>query len=442
MENRYCKQCKLVHTLNELCPREIEQLRRNPQLITEAATFTSIAGQYGLCATQALDSVGSAVNKLASTNLSFEGAQQAARDIQVFKQLSVDAYCNCGVFDGPANAQAYQAFLDAKGEKSAQMLLNKLTGTAQEVDWQIAEGGKLKSIFQKSYLVGEHTPNAPGIDGETVWRFTGKTVSRTSVKAATTQGGVNTNVSGVIKSLKNGTLNPRDALFGIEGTQEVFNKTIEKELQLAIQEGNTELVNRLQEAKQHLTITESGTQVSTQTSTDRLLEKVVNGEAVTTIGRDQIAQQALQGAVIGAAVALTVSAISTYLKFKNGEITREEAIRDIAQDTLNGAVVGAAMGTISLFLPAGAIGFVGGMAIGIYVGTLTKNILAEVFGKGAFEAILHSSGFVFGTTSNLKSVLRAMELNHKKIQQNTRNAITTSQNIDDNLSKLDSLLKE
>jgi hypothetical protein len=439
MENKYCKQCKLVHSQNELCPRDIEQLRRNPQLIAEAATFTSIAGQYGLCATQALDSVGSAVNKLAGTNLSFEGAQQAARDIQVFKQMNVDAFCKNGVFN---SSEAATAYVDGAPKSIVDNLKRKLTGTAQEVDWQNTENGSLKTIFQKSYLVGEQTPNAPGIDGETVWRFTGKTVSRTSVKAATTQGGVNTNVQGVIKSLKNGTLNPRDAIYGIEGTQEVFNKTIEKELQLAIQEGNTELIGRLQEAKQHLKITESGTKVSTKTSTDRLFDKVVKGDAVTTIGPEQIAKQALQGAVIGAAVALTVSSISTYLKFKNGEITREEAIRDIAQDTLNGAVVGAAMSTISLFLPVGAIGFVGGMAIGVYVGTLTKNILAEVFGKGAFEAILHSSGFVFGTTSNLKSVLQAMELNHKKIHQNTCRAITTSRNIDDNLSKLDSLLKE
>ncbi len=439
MENKYCKQCKLVHAQNELCPRDIEQLRRNPQLIAEAATFTSIAGQYGLCATQALDSAGSAVNKLAGTNLSFEGAQQAARDIQVFKQMSVDAFCKSGVFK---SSEAATAYIDGAPKTIVDNLKRKLTGTAQEVDWQNTENGSLRTIFQKSYLVGEQTPNAPGIDGETVWRFTGKTVSRTSVKAATTKSGVNTNVQGVIESLKKGTLNPRDVLFGIEGTQEVFNKEIKEQLECAIQEGNAELINRLQEAKQHLTITESGTQLSTQASTDRLLNKVVNGEAVTTIGRDQIAQQALQGAIIGAAVALTVSAISTYLKFKNGEITREEAIRDIAQDTLNGAIVGAAMSTISLFLPAGVVGFFGGMAIGIYVGTLTKNILSEIFGKGAFEAILHSSGFVFGTTSNLKSLLQAMELNDQKIQKNVRAAVASSKSIDDNLSKLDGLLKE
>ena len=42
----YCPRCKALHTNNELCPIHKEQLKKNPSLLSEAANFTAVAGQY------------------------------------------------------------------------------------------------------------------------------------------------------------------------------------------------------------------------------------------------------------------------------------------------------------------------------------------------------------------------------------------------------------
>lgn len=60
--------------------------------------FTNLAAQYELISSQSLDGVAKSINKIANTNLTFEGSKQCARDIQVFQQLNVDAFSNSGVF--------------------------------------------------------------------------------------------------------------------------------------------------------------------------------------------------------------------------------------------------------------------------------------------------------------------------------------------------------
>ncbi|MEJ7304559.1 hypothetical protein WL900_15425, partial [Staphylococcus caprae] len=76
-------------------------------LISEAINFTNLATQHQLISTQALDGVAKSINKIANTNLTFEGSKQCARDIQVFQQLNVDAFKNTGVFNDPKMGQKY-----------------------------------------------------------------------------------------------------------------------------------------------------------------------------------------------------------------------------------------------------------------------------------------------------------------------------------------------
>ena len=97
----YCNRCKCHHQSDELCPFIASQLRARPELLSEAANFTVIAGQHRLITTQALDSVAKQVNGVLGTNLSFEGTNQVARDIQVFKRLSDEPFKKLQVFQTP-----------------------------------------------------------------------------------------------------------------------------------------------------------------------------------------------------------------------------------------------------------------------------------------------------------------------------------------------------
>lgn len=127
-----------------------------------------------------------------------------------------------------------------------------------------------------------------------------------------------------------------------------------------------------------------------------------NGEAYTKPTASQVAGHALQGAIVSSAVSLSVSAVTSYVRYKNGEITREQAFKDISEDSLKGALIGGTLGGVTIFFPGGVIGFIAGNAIGIYVNASLGNILDEVYGKGAFESILDSSGYVCGMTYSLE----------------------------------------
>ncbi len=81
--NWYCEKCKKVHTDDEMCPRIKNQLKEHPEWLSGAADFVAVAGEDALITSQALDGVAKGVNKLAGTNLSYEGTQQFARDIKV-----------------------------------------------------------------------------------------------------------------------------------------------------------------------------------------------------------------------------------------------------------------------------------------------------------------------------------------------------------------------
>lgn len=412
----YCEKCKKIHQYNELCNHIKKQLKDNPEVLTDITNFTAVAGQYSLITSQALDNTAKIINKLVGSNLSIEGTHQIARDIQVFRQLNVDAYCKSGVFSTAENARNYM--MNAT-DGQLRTLTNKLNGTAQEVDWLISKKGELSSLVKKSKLLGEEMSNAPGIDGETVFRFGNKKIiERTSVKAAQGSSGLYTNAKDIVEALEKGTLKPGDTVVGIDGTKEAVNKALSKAINKASESGNTELVNKLTEAQKSLKVNEINNTTTVRESTNRLKDKISTGKASINITAKEVAKKACQGAVIGAAVSLTVSSITSYFRYKNGEIDREEAFVEVGEETVKGAVVGGALAGVTLFLPAGVLGFVGGMAVGIYIGKTCSNVLDEVFGKGVYLEVLNASGYIMGTSQNIESMLKKLDNNIKSINKN------------------------
>ena len=149
-----------------------------------------------------------------------------------------------------------------------------------------------------------------------------------------------------------------------------------------------------------------------------------------------------KGGIIGAAVSFSTSSLFNYLKYKNGEITREKAFLEIGQETCSGAVIGSAMAGLSLFFPPGLVGFAVGLGVGMYVSKTTQNVMNEIFGKGAFEQILHSSGYIYGTTMNLKTLLNEIEINEIKISENHTNMRNSEKNINKMSENISNILED
>ncbi|MEB7400193.1 hypothetical protein NGC02_01540 [Mammaliicoccus sciuri] len=435
---KYCERCNELHKKTELCSDFKKQLKNDPNLISEAMNFSNLAAQHQLINTQALDNVAQSINKIANTNLAFEGSKQCARDIQVFQQLNVDAFKNTDVFNDPKMAQKY---VQEGGISIENNLKRKLTGTAQEIDWLRDRKGSLTRIYERAKLVGEETANAPGIDGVVENRFTGLKKG-VSVKNSISNKGLGTNVRDVLKAIDKGTINPDDIIVGTDGTKNSVMKMLEKNIEKATREGNTELLEKLKNAKDKLKVKELGNFEKTKKSTDRLLNKAKNGEAYNNINRKVVAKQMRNGAIIGAAVSFSVASISNYMKYKNGEITREKAFLEIGQETCSGAVIGSAMAGLSLFFPPGLVGFAVGLGVGMYVSKTTQNVMNEIFGKGAFEQILHSSGYIYGTTMNLKNILTEIEKNEKKIEANHKNMKKLEKNINQKSNSISTILED
>ena len=411
---RYCEKCRDFHEANDMCPKYKEQLKQHPEWLAEAADFANVAAQQQLVATQALNNVCQAVNKVANTNLAFEGSQQAARDIQVFAKLNSDSFRLSGQF---ANAQTAKQTLEQSSEGFQRYLRGRLNGTGQEVDWLRSQQGKFSSLIKKASLPDGNTV---GYDGEVIHRLSGKTVEKVTVKAAEAKTGLATNASDIVEAIKKGTLNPKDTVFGIEGIKEKTLSSLQKEIDVALKNGDKTLASKLEAAKEGLKFTEKGNFDSVKESTKRLTDKIAKGQANTTITPDMVASKAAQGAVIGAAISLTISGITNFIKYKNGEITRDEAFRDVGEDAVKGLITGAAMGAITLFLPVGAIGFVAGVAIGMYIGEVAGNVLDEVFGKGAYEQILNACGYVAGTAKNVVEMLGEFSESIRSIDKSNR----------------------
>lgn len=431
----YCELCKILHSETQLCPHYSKIIKQDPTLLSQAATFTNIAAQYKLVSSQSLQSVAESVNWLVGSNLHYEGTKQFARDIHVFKRLNEEAYVRLGVFNNSAAAQNY---INNATSSQLKNVSAKLAGSGQEVDWLRYKQGELKSLFQKSILLNK---NAVGVDGETVSRFTGSTISRTTVKAAQTQGGLNTNVQGVIKAIKNGSLSPNDIVFGVDGTHKSLLDKISKEISYARSIGDNEAIKKLTSAQQKLTTTEFSNTSNVSDSVERLKSKIAKGQASNAVSIEQTLGKMAQGAIVGAGIGLTISSITSYLRYKNGELTVEQAFNEVGEDTLKSTIIGAGMAGLTLFLPGGAIGFISGFAIGVYVNSILTNVLDEIFGKGVYIKILTSSGHIMGVSKNLLDVIDDIAHNEKLTSKYLTETTTTIQLIDEKIDKINRLLE-
>lgn len=417
----YCNSCKKMHEDEELCPKYKQQLKEHPEWLKEAADFTTVAGQHYLITSQALDGVAKGVNKLAGTQLSYEGTQQFARDIQVFKRLSEEPFARAGVFSSPENAKAYLDNVRKVAEttpKTFTTFESKLTGYSQEVDWLRMKKGEISSLWQKSSLLSD---NAAGIDGTTINRFTGKEISRTTVKASKNQMTSNSTAIRDVKEAiyEKGTATENDIIFGPKGTAEAARKAGLKN-----------------------PVVEKNSAEQIRNSNSRQIQKIDEGKAFTNVTTQELGKKMAQGAVIGAVVSLTISSITNYMKYKNGEISGEEAFREVSEETVKGAITGAATTAVSIFLPAGAIGFVAGVAVGIYISKTCGNLLDEIYGKGAYGAILDASGYVYGMTFNLADYYEKIERNNRMTARNIAEAEKIQQRIERNFDVFEQMKGE
>lgn len=418
--NWYCESCKKIHTENELCPRLKKELEKHPEWVGEAADFITVAGEEALVTTQALDKIASEVNQVAGTKLTYEGTWQFTRDIQVFKRLNDEPFSRSGHFSTPDKAQSYlKNVMDVSENKphAYTSFESKLTGYSQEVDWLRQKKGEITALYQKSELLNN---NAPGVDGITVNRFTGEQINRTTIKASKNpMSSGSTGIKDVQMAVEKGTATENDIIFGPKGTEAAArdaglnNPVIEKNSVDQIRDSN-----------------------------ERLKQKILRGEATTSPTFQQIGRNMFQGAVVGATVGVTVSSLTTFIRYQMGEISREEAFKIISEDTVRSSLVGAAMGAVTIFLPGGLLGFIGGFAIGIYFNAACTNILDEIWGKGAFGAIMNSSGYVYGMTLNLAGYYEQICRNNKAAKRNISDAKMMQKEIERNFDMFERMKEQ
>ena len=410
----YCEKCKSFHAEDEICPQIKIQLKKHPEWIPLAGDFTIVAGEEALITTQALDKVVQEINALTGSKLTYEGTQQYARDIQVFRRLNEEPFSRSGVFSTPENARSYYENVQRVAKDKPRALTSfesKLTGYSEEIDWLRKKHGQISSIWEKSELLSN---NAPGVDGITYSRFTGKQISRTTIKASSNPMTKNsTGISDVRKAIDRQYATDEDIIFGPKGTK------------IAAEDAG--LSNPVEEKNSVQDIRDS---------IKRQEGKIARGQAYTNPPVSQVAGHALQGAIVGGAVSLSVTAITTYVRYRNGEISRDQAYKTISEDSLKGALIGGTLGGTTIFLPGGTIGFIAGNVIGVYVNASAANFLDEVYGKGAFGMILDSTGYVCGMTYSLSYCLMEIEKNNQVIERNIQEASNTQKRIEALLNKL------
>ena len=427
----YCKKCATIHDDNELCPKIKLQLKNNKNLLGEAADFITVAGEHNLITSNNINKILKPISNLLNSDLTYEGTYQVSRDIQVFKRLNEEFFNNCNAFLTPKNAQKYlieiikKAIEKAKNtgkseEETVKKAINnfmiKITGASQEVDWLRMMKGRLSNIYNESNLFNG---NAAGVDGQTINRITGNPI-RVTVKAS------------INPMTKNST--------GVQDIQEALLKDTLKENEIVI--GPKGIKNALRKAGVDNPVEEINSIKDIRNSNERLLKKIKNGEATTSITGKQLLKKVGQGAIIGGAVSLSISSITNYIRYRNGEIDREEVFKEISKDTINGLLTGGALSGISLFFPPATIGFIAGVTIGIYINKTLSNILDEIYGKGSYKAILNSSGYVYGMTINLLDYYKEISKNIKETKKNINETKEISQRIKNNFDVFEKLKGE
>lgn len=404
----YCEKCVSIHDDNELCPKIKLQLKNNKDLLGEVASFVTVAGEHNLITSNNMNKVLKPIVNLLNSDFTYESTSQLTRDIQIFKRLNEETFVRCGAFSSPEVAQEYLK------KTNLRTLTSKITGASQEVDWLLNEKGKLSSIFNDSILFNG---NAAGVDGQTVNKITGNT-TRVTVKASINPN-ISTGVNDIKNALKKQTLKENELVVGPKGMRKALRQV-----------GVNNPVEEINSTENIIN------------SNERLLKKIKNGEATTSIPAKQLLKKVGQGAIIGAAVSLSISSITNYIRYKNGEIDRDEAFKEISKDTANGILTGGALAGISLFFPPATIGFIAGVTIGIYINKTLSNILDEIYGKGSYKAILNSSGYVYGMTVNLLEYYKEISKNIKTTEKNINETKEISQKIKNNFDIFEKLKGE
>ena len=136
----YCEKYATIHDDNELCPKIKLQLKNNENLLGEAASFTTVAGEHNLIASNNMNKILKPISNLLNSDLTYEGTYQFTRDIQVFKRLNEETFVKCEVFSTPESAKKYLENTNLRA------LTSKITGASQEVDWLRMMKGRLSNI--------------------------------------------------------------------------------------------------------------------------------------------------------------------------------------------------------------------------------------------------------------------------------------------------------
>ena len=67
----YCDKCTTIHDDNELCPKIILQLKNNKDLLGEAASFITVAGEHNLITSNNMNKIFKPINTLLNSDLTY-----------------------------------------------------------------------------------------------------------------------------------------------------------------------------------------------------------------------------------------------------------------------------------------------------------------------------------------------------------------------------------
>ncbi len=359
-----------------------KQLKRYPKASMEPqVTNAVVAAEYELITGQALDEVAQGANSLLGTSFSYEGTHRMAADCSRIKRTSEEGFGQSGALSTPERAKAYYQGVLADAQDNPRALTSfdsKLIGYSQEADWLRAKREEPSSLVEKSSLLNN---NAPGVDGETVNRFTGEVISRTTIKASQNPMTPNsTGIKGIKDAMEKGRVTDEDIICGPVGTEEAARKA--------------GLKNPVMEVNTSEEIRETN---------ERLKEKILNGQATTSPTSQQFAQTAMQGAVIGAGVSAFASSLTNCMRCYNGDISKKQALSNMRKDLFKGSIVGGIMGVTTLLLPGGMIGMAAGTMIGSVLDPMCSFLMDDIFENDPIEALYDNKYRKMLSIEDLKS---------------------------------------
>lgn len=360
----HCNRCGEIHSLEDGLGKRHLAFALKPEEFAGFLDFSATAGAHAYIT---------------------QNTQQYVRDVQVFELLG-DKFSRSGIFAGRDSALNWLEERIAVNSNNTDQILRRLQGDGGgEVDVIRQINGSLRGLIHRAEFIkdadGHIASNTPGIDAQTVNRFTGKVVERIQIKSnwsddpATLRQTVSKFVSGpgydesitlagpkelIDEARKMGVPNPLRVVGDVNG-----NRVSGERLQAMVENG----------------------------------DRAVDGQ-ITFAG---VAERAGKGALVGAAVAATVASITAYIAYRRGEITGTEAFYRIGTDASKGAVIGGALAGLSVLFPPGALG----IGIGIIVGSQVRRIVDVAYGKGAYIEVVRSMGAV---EASLASTVRGIEV--------------------------------